>query len=116
MRSTLALFVVLIGLVILNPITGIMALVSLFKFSLKSQDHGQRIVIQTANVIGWLAMSAGMTVLLRAGLIGFLGDNALPKTSHTLIWNPPAYVGTVACVLLAWMLRRRSRAAATVTN
>lgn len=107
-----ALFVVLIVLVIVNLIAGLNVLINLFQLPLKTTDQGKRTAIRTGMVLGWLVLSVGLTVLLGAGLIGFLGHNYAPKPSDTLLWNTPAYVGTVIYVVLAWMLRRRVRPAA----
>jgi hypothetical protein len=108
-NQSMALLGVLGGLVLLNLVAGIVALVSLFKFPLKSWDAGKRKAIRIAMIIGWLALSAGMTVLLAAGVIGFMGHNWAPRPSATLMWNIPAYAGSVIYVLMAWILTRRAR-------
>jgi len=111
-NQSMALFAVLIAIALLNLIAGLIALINLFKLPLRTEDEGKRTAIRTGMVIGWLVLSLGMTVLLGAGLIGFLGHNSAPKPGDTMIWNTPAYVGTVIYVLLAWLLRRRVRTAA----
>jgi len=108
-NQSMALLGVLGGLVLLNLVAGIVALVSIFKLPLKSRDAGKRKAIRVAMIIGWLALSAGMTVLLAAGVIGFMGHNWAPRPSATLMWNIPAYAGSVIYVLMAWMLMRRAR-------
>ncbi len=108
-NQSMALLGVLGGLVLLNLVAGIVALVSIFKLPLKLRDAGKRKAIRMAMVIGWLALSAGMTVLLAAGVIGFMGHNWAPRPSATLMWNIPAYAGSVIYVLMAWILTRRAR-------
>ena len=108
-NQSMALLGVLGGLVLLNLVAGIVALVSIFKLPLKSRDAGKRKAVRMAMVIGWLALSAGMTVLLAAGVIGFMGHNWAPRPSATLMWNIPAYAGSVIYVFMAWILTRRAR-------
>jgi hypothetical protein len=108
-----ALFAVLIGLVIVNLIACITGLINLFRLPLRSEGQRRRGGIRTGMVIGWLALSVGMTVLLAAGAVGFLGHNSAPKPADTLMWNIPAYGGTVIYLFLACVLKRwGSRSAA----
>ena len=101
-----ALFVILAGLVIVNLIAAIVALISVFKLPLKSEKN--RTAIRTVMVIVWLSLSVGMLVLLGAGVIGFLGHNSAPSPKATLLWNLPAYGGTVIYVFLTWLLWRQA--------
>ena len=55
-------------------------------------------------VVAWLGLTGGMLVLLGAGVIGFLGHNSAPSPKATLLWNLPAYGGTVVYVFLSWLL------------
>jgi hypothetical protein len=106
-----ALFVVLVCLLIINLVAAIVALISIFKLRLKTEVEGRRVAIRASMVIGFLLVSAGMLALLAAGVVGFLGHNSAPRPSATLLWNLPAYAGTVVYVFLIGLLWRRARKA-----
>ncbi len=108
-NQSIALFVILIGLVIVNFMAAIVALIYVFKFPLSTKDKRKRNVVRSAMVCGWLVLTAGMLAMLAAGGVGFLGHNSAPKPSGTLLWNIPAYVSTVIYVLLTWLLWRQAR-------
>ncbi len=102
-----ALFVILVGLVIVNVVAAVGGLINVFKLPLKTEKN--RAAIRTVMVIVWLSLSTGMLVLLGAGVIGFLGHNSAPKPIATLLWNLPAYAGTIVYVSLTWLLWWRAR-------
>lgn len=106
-----ALFVILVGLIIINLAAAIIALFGVFKLPIKSEKN--RVAIRTGLFVAWLALFAVILVLLGAGAIGFLGHNSLPSPKATLLWNLPAYGGTVTVVFLTWLIWRRAR---QVTN
>lgn len=106
-NQSMALFVVLISLVIVYLIALIVGLINIFKIPLQTQRN--RVAARTAMVIAWLALSAGMMVLLGAGGIGFLGHNSAPSPKATLLWNTPAYAGTPVYIFLTWFLWQRAR-------
>jgi hypothetical protein len=101
-----ALFAVLVGLVITNFTAAVVGLIGVFKLPLKSETR-RPAVIRAAMFIAWLSLTAGMLVLLGGGVIGFLGHNSAPKPEATLLWNLPAYGGTVVYVFLTWLLWRQ---------
>jgi hypothetical protein len=104
-----ALFIVLVCIVIIDLVAFVFALISVFKLPLKTESEGRRVRIRVTLAIGLLILSAGMLVLLAAGVVGFLGHNSAPSPKATLVWNLPAYAGTVVYVFLIWMLWRRAR-------
>ena len=108
--QSMTLFVILVGLVIVNLIAAIVTLISLLKLRLKTDDHGKRVAIRVSMIIVFVAVSVGMLVLLVAGAIGFLGHNSAPSPKATLLWNLPAYGGTLIYVFLSWLLWRRAGA------
>jgi hypothetical protein len=105
-----ALFAVLIGLVITNFSAAVVGLIGVFKLPLQSETR-RPAAVRAAIFIAWLSLTAGMLVLLGGGVIGFLGHNSAPKPQATLLWNLPAYGGTVVYVFLTWLLWRRVRMA-----
>ncbi len=105
-----ALFAVLIGLVITNFSAAVVGLICVFKLPLQSETR-RPAAVRAAIFIAWLSLTAGMLVLLGGGVIGFLGHNSAPKPEATLLWNLPAYGGTVVYVFLTWLLWRRVRMA-----
>ncbi len=102
-----ALFAVLVGLVITNFTAAVVGLIGVFKLPLKSETK-RPAAVRAAILIAWLALTAGMLVLLGGGVIGFLGHNSAPSPTATLLWNLPAYGGTVVYVLLTWLLWRQA--------
>ncbi len=102
-----ALFAVLVGLVITNFTTAVVGLIGVFKLPLKSETK-RPAAVRAAILIAWLSLTAGMLVLLGGGVIGFLGHNSAPSPTATLLWNLPAYGGTVVYVLLTWLLWRQA--------
>lgn len=102
-----ALFVVLVGLVITNIVAAIVGLISVFRLPLKSRNN--RLAIRTGTFIAWFALTAGILVLLGAGAIGFLGHNWAPSPKATLLWNLPAYAGTLTYVFLTLLFWRNVR-------
>jgi energy-converting hydrogenase Eha subunit A len=107
-NQSMALFVILIALVIVNLVAGVAALVSIFRLPIAAVDKGRRTAIRVGMVAGLVVLSAGMLVLLGAGVIGFMGHNSAPSPKASLLWNIPAYIGTVIYVSLAWLLLRRA--------
>ena len=105
-----ALFAVLVGLVITNFTAAVFGLIGVFKLPLKSETR-RPAAVRAAIFIAWLSLTAGMLVLLGGGVIGFLGHNSAPKPEATLLWNLPAYGGTVVYIFLTWLLWRRVRMA-----
>ena len=102
-----ALFAVLVGLVITNFTAAVVGLIGVFKLPLKSETK-RPAAVRAAILIAWLSLTAGMLVLLGGGVIGFLGHNSAPSPTATLLWNLPAYGGTVVYVLLTWLLWRQA--------
>jgi hypothetical protein len=51
--------------------------------------------------VGWLALSAGMLVLLAFALLGFFGHNALPDPRGTLMLQIPVYVGSAVYLIVS---------------
>jgi len=101
-----ALFAVLVGLVITNFTAAVLGLIGVFKLPLKSETR-RPAAVRAVIFIAWLSLTAGMLVLLGGGVIGFLGHNSAPSPKATLLWNLPAYGGTVVYVFLTWLLWRQ---------
>jgi hypothetical protein len=101
-----ALFAVLVGLVITNITAAVIGLIGVFKLPLKSETK-RPAAVRAAILVAWISLTAGMLVLLGGGVIGFLGHNSAPSPTATLLWNLPAYGGTVVYVLLTWLLWRQ---------
>lgn len=111
-----ALFVLLIGMVIVNLVASLNALMHLCTLPLRTEAAGKRKVVRSAMLVGWLALFLGMAALLAVGLIGFIGHNSAPKPVDTMMLNVPAYLGTMTYVAIAWLLRRRARAGAAARS
>ena len=101
-----ALFAVFVGLVITNFSAAVVGLIGVSRLPLKSETR-RPAAVRAAILIAWLSLTAGMLVLLGGGVIGFLGHNSAPSPTATLLWNLPAYGGTVVYVLLTWLLWRQ---------
>jgi len=105
------LFSILVALLVINLIAAITAVIGVFKYPLEIQEKGKRTIARTAMFSAWLVMTIGILVLLAAGGVGFLGHNSAPKPTATLLWNLPAYAGTVVYVFLTWFLWRQAKKA-----
>ncbi|MDJ0807389.1 MAG: hypothetical protein QNJ78_11200 [Gammaproteobacteria bacterium] len=105
-HQTTALYVLLITITLTNLGAGFATFISLAGMPLQSRHSGLK---RTGLIVGWLLLSAGMVVLLLVGLLGFFGHNRPPKPNETLIFNIPAYLGTVVYLGLAWLAWRRYR-------
>jgi hypothetical protein len=114
-NQSMALFAILVTLAIVNAVAAVLALVSIFRWPLKSAEPGKRVAMRFGMVAALVVLSAGMLVLLGAGLIGFLGHNSLPSPKATLVWNIPAYAGTIVYLTLVVLFIRRVKSARQAT-
>jgi hypothetical protein len=110
----MALFSILVGLVFINLFAIVTALIGIFKYPLHMEEKGKRTIVRSAMFSGWFVMTIGILVLLAAGGIGFLGHNSLPKPTATLLWNLPAYLGTLVYGLLTFLVWQRAKKVAGV--
>ena len=115
-NQSMALFSILVGLIIINIFAIVTALIGISRYPLKIEEKGKRTIVRSAMFSGWFVMTTGIIVLLAAGGIGFLGHNSLPSPTATLLWNLPAYLGTVVYVLLTWWIWRQGRQAIPITD
>jgi membrane protease YdiL (CAAX protease family) len=115
-NQSMALFSILVGLIFINLFAIVTALIGISKYPLKIEEKGKRTIVRSAMFSGWFVMTIGILATLAAGAIGFLGHNSLPSPTATLLWNLPAYLGTVVYVLLTGWIWRQGRQAIPITD